>query len=38
MSAEVSATMDFLGKVVNFLILFGGLIFVARKPIKAMLA
>ena len=42
MSAEEgghpSATMDFLGKVVNFLILFGGLTFVARKPIKAMLA
>jgi F-type H+-transporting ATPase subunit b len=42
MSAEegghVSATMDFLGKVVNFLILFGGLTFVMRKPVKAMLA
>jgi F-type H+-transporting ATPase subunit b len=42
MSAEegghASATMDFLGKVVNFLILFGGLTFVARKPIKAILA
>jgi F-type H+-transporting ATPase subunit b len=35
---HASATMDFLGKVVNFLILFGGLTFVARKPIKAMLA
>ncbi len=32
-----SATMDFLGKVVNFLILFGGLAVVARKPIAAML-
>jgi F0F1-type ATP synthase membrane subunit b/b' len=31
------ATMDFLGKVVNSLILFGGLAFVLRKPIKAML-
>jgi F-type H+-transporting ATPase subunit b len=38
MSGEVSATMDFLGKVVNFLVLFGGLAFVARKPIKAMLS
>jgi F-type H+-transporting ATPase subunit b len=42
MSAEegghVSATMDFLGKMVNFLILFGGLTFVLRKPLKAMLA
>jgi F-type H+-transporting ATPase subunit b len=42
MSAEeggrVSATMDFLGKLVNFLILFGGLAFVLRKPLKAMLA
>jgi F-type H+-transporting ATPase subunit b len=35
---RVSATMDFLGKVVNFLVLFGGLALVARKPIKAMLA
>lgn len=38
MSGEVSATMDFLGKLVNFLILFGGLTFVAWKPVKAMLA
>ena len=38
MSQEVSATMDFLGKLVNFLILFGGLTFVAWKPVKAMLA
>ena len=38
MSGPPSAAMDFLGKVVNFLILFGGLTFVARKPIKAMLA
>ena len=36
--ARVSATMDFLGKLVNFLILFGGLAFVMRKPLKAMLA
>jgi F-type H+-transporting ATPase subunit b len=35
---HVSATMDFLGKLVNFLILFGGLAFVMRKPVKAMLA
>lgn len=32
-----SATMDFIGKVVNFLILFGGLTFLLRKPAKAML-
>ena len=38
MSAEVSATTDFLGKLVNFLILFGGLTFVAWKPVKALLA
>jgi len=38
MSAEVSATMDFLGKVVNSLVLFGGLTFLLRKPLKAMLA
>jgi F-type H+-transporting ATPase subunit b len=38
MSGHVSATMDFLGKLVNFLILFGGLAFVMRKPLKAMLA
>jgi F-type H+-transporting ATPase subunit b len=36
--ARVSATMDFLGKLVNFLILFGGLGLVMRKPLKAMLA
>lgn len=33
-----SAAMDFLGKVVNALVLFGGLTFVMRKPVKAMLA
>jgi len=38
MSGHVSATTDFLGKLVNFLILFGGLAFVLRKPVKAMLA
>ncbi len=38
MSGHPSAAMDFLGKVINFLVLFGGLAFVARKPIKAMLA
>jgi F-type H+-transporting ATPase subunit b len=37
-SGRVSATMDFLGKLVNFLILFGGLAFVLRKPLKAILA
>lgn len=35
--SHVSATMDFIGKVVNFLILFGGLTFLLRKPAKAML-
>ncbi len=38
MSGEVSASMDFLGKVINALVLFGGLAFAMRKPIKAMLA
>jgi len=38
MSGEVSPTLDFLGKVVNFVILFGGLTFVAWKPVKAMFA
>lgn len=38
MSGHSSAAMDFLGKVVNFVILFGGLTFVVRKPIKALLA
>lgn len=38
MSSEVSATMDFLGKVINSAILFGGLTFVMWKPVKAMLA
>lgn len=38
MSGHVSATMDFLGKLVNFLVLFGSLAFVLRKPLKAMLA
>lgn len=32
-----SATLDFLGKVVNFVILFGGLTFVLRKPVRALL-
>ncbi len=32
------ATLDFLGKLVNFLLLFGGLTIVLRKPVKAMLA
>jgi len=35
--AKASASMDFIGKVVNFLILFGGLAFVLRKPLAAML-
>ncbi len=37
MSGEVSAGMDFLGKAVNFVLLFGGLAFALRKPIKALL-
>lgn len=32
-----SATLDFLGKVVNFLILFGGLALVLRKPMRDLL-
>ncbi len=36
-ASHSSAAMDFLGKVVNFVILFGGLTFVVRKPIKALL-
>jgi F-type H+-transporting ATPase subunit b len=36
--AKASATLDFVGKAVNFLILFGGLAFVLRKPLAAMLA
>ena len=38
MSEHISATLDFLGKVVNFLLLFGALFFVLRKPAKAVLA
>jgi F-type H+-transporting ATPase subunit b len=38
MSAPPSAAVDFLGKVVNALVLFGGLTFVMRKPVKALLA
>ncbi|MEN6559369.1 MAG: ATP synthase F0 subunit B [Acidobacteriota bacterium] len=37
MSAGGSAAMDFLGKVVNFLLLFGTLGYILRKPVKAML-
>jgi F-type H+-transporting ATPase subunit b len=36
--AHTSATADFLGKVFNFVLLFGGLGYLLRKPIKAMLA
>jgi F-type H+-transporting ATPase subunit b len=35
---HASALMDFIGKVVNALILFGGLTFVAWKPVKALFA
>jgi folylpolyglutamate synthase/dihydropteroate synthase len=42
MSAEEGghgkASMDFLGKIVNSLVLFGGLFIVLRKPVKALLA
>jgi F0F1-type ATP synthase membrane subunit b/b' len=38
MSAPPSATLDFLSKVANALVLFGGLTLVMRKPVKAMLA
>ncbi len=38
MSGHASAGLDLLGKLVNFLILFGGLTFVLRKPVKALLA
>ena len=34
---HTSATMDFLGKVFNFVLLFGALFFILRKPVKAML-
>jgi F-type H+-transporting ATPase subunit b len=37
MSEHVPATLDFLGKLVNFLLLFGGLFYVLRKPVKALL-
>jgi F0F1-type ATP synthase membrane subunit b/b' len=36
--AKASGTMDFVGKAVNFLVLFGGLAFILRKPLAAMLA
>jgi len=36
-SGKPSATTDFLGKVVNFTVLFGGLAFVLRKPLAAIL-
>jgi F-type H+-transporting ATPase subunit b len=32
-----AAPLDFLGKVVNFLLLFGGLGFLLRKPVRALL-
>jgi F0F1-type ATP synthase membrane subunit b/b' len=34
--AHGSAAVDFLGKTVNFLVLFGGLAFLLRKPLLAM--
>jgi len=36
--AKSSGTMNFISSAVNFLILFGGLAFVIRKPLAAMLA
>ena len=35
--AKAAGPMDFIGKVVNFLILFGGLAFLLAKPVKAFL-
>jgi F-type H+-transporting ATPase subunit b len=35
--AHASGTMDFIGKVFNFVVLFGALFFLLRKPVKAML-
>jgi F0F1-type ATP synthase membrane subunit b/b' len=35
--AKTSAGLDFLGKTINFLVLFGGLAFLLRKPLLAML-
>lgn len=34
---QAAAPMDFLGKVVNFFLLFGGLGFLLRKPVRALL-
>lgn len=34
---QAAAPLDFLGKVVNFLLLFGGLGFLLRKPVRALL-
>lgn len=36
-AGAAAASMDFLGKVVNFLILFGGLGILLRKPVRALL-
>ena len=38
MSGHSSAALDFLGKVVNFLVLFGALAYVLRKPVRDLLA
>jgi F-type H+-transporting ATPase subunit b len=38
MSGHASAAMDFVGKLVNFLLLFGSLFYVLRKPVRALLA
>jgi F0F1-type ATP synthase membrane subunit b/b' len=35
--ARTSAGLDLLGKTINFLVLFGGLAFLLRKPLRAML-
>lgn len=36
--AHASGTMDFLGKVFNFVLLFGALFLILRKPVRSMLA
>jgi len=37
-AGESGSSMDFIGKIVNFVILFGGLAFVLRKPLGKFLA
>jgi F-type H+-transporting ATPase subunit b len=35
--SHASQTMDFIGKVINFLLLFGGLAYILRKPLSSFL-